>query len=58
MKIKKKIGGGGGVRRGWGEGEVGFGGQGGYDRRIEVFGKIHQKKIQGGGGSVWGSGWM
>ena len=30
------------------------GGQGGCDRRIEVFGKIH-KKIEGWG-SVWGGG--
>ena len=38
-----------------GEGGVGLGGgQGGCDRRIEVFGIIHKKKIQGGGGSVWG----
>ena len=38
----------------------GGGGQGGCDQRIEVFGKIHKKKIQGGGvgrGQVWGSGW-
>ena len=46
---------------GSGEGGVGLGGggQGGCDRRIEVFGKIHQKKIQGGsrfGGSGWGGG--
>ena len=35
---------------------VGLGGQGGYERRIEVFEKIH-KKI-GGGGRGWGcSGW-
>ena len=41
---------GGGVRgEGGGRGRVG-GGQGGCDRRIEVFGKIHKKKIQGGGG--------
>ena len=33
--------------------DVGLGGgQGGCDRRIESFGKIHKKKIQGG--SVWG----
>ena len=38
----------------------GLGGQGGCDRRIEVFGKIHKKKIQGGGGVGLreGSGWM
>ena len=29
-------------------------GQGGCERRIEVFGKIHKKKSGGGGGSVWG----
>ena len=27
----------------------GLGGQGGCDRRIEVFGKIHTQKIGGGG---------
>ena len=38
------MGGGRGRKRsGWG------GGQGGCDRRIEVFGKIHQKKFRGGG---------
>ena len=39
-----------------GEGGVGLGGggQGGCDRRIEVFGKIHTKKIQGGGSRVGG----
>ena len=41
-------------------GGVGLGGQGGCERRIEVFVKI-QKKIfffffGGGGGSVWGGG--
>ena len=46
---------------GWGrEGEgSGLGGQGGCDRRIEVFVKIQKKKISGGGGgggSVGGSG--
>ena len=50
MKIQKKnfffLGGGGGVR-------VGFGGQSGCERRIEVFVKI-QKKIWGGGGGRWG----
>ena len=40
----------------------GWGGQGGCERRIEVFGKIHKKKSGGGGESVaeevrWGSGW-
>ena len=63
MKIKKKILGGGGrgvSGRGW----VG-GGQGGCERRIEVFVKIPKKKfffLGGGGGSVGGSGegsgWM
>ena len=38
MKIKKRNWGGG-----RGEGGVGLGGQGGCDRRIEVFGKIHKK---------------
>ena len=33
-------------------GGVGLGCQGGCDRRIEVFRKIHKKKISGG--SVWG----
>ena len=47
MKIQKKNG--GGVRAG-----VGLGGQGGCERRIEVFVKI-QKKIGGGRGE--GSGW-
>ena len=52
MKIKKKWGVGG---EGRGEGS-GWGGQGGCDRRIEVFGKLHKKKIGGGGGGVlvWG----
>ena len=48
----------GGVRGGGlgGREGSGFGGQGGCDLRIEVFGKIHKKKIMGG--SVWGgSGW-
>ena len=48
MKIQKKKKWGG-----RGEGGVGLGGQGGCDRRIEVFGKIHKKK-SGDGGSVWG----
>ena len=43
-------------------GRGGGGGQGGCDRRIEVFGKIHKKKIGGGGGLgvglVWGVRWM
>ena len=44
---------------GWGrEGEgSGLGGQGGCERRIEVFVKIQKKKfLGGGGGSVGGSG--
>ena len=49
----------------WGVPGVGFGGQGGCERRIDVFVKI-QKKLGGGGGrgvggegSGWGvSGWM
>ena len=45
-KFKKKMGGGWG--KGGGEGSVG--GQGGCDRRIEVFGKIHKKN--GGGEGV------
>ena len=36
-----------------GGGGSGWGGQGGCDRRIEVFGKIHKKKS---GGSVLGGG--
>ena len=54
MKIQKK-------NLGWGrEGEgSGLGGQGGCERRIEVFVKIQKKKISGGGrwggsGSGWG----
>ena len=35
----------------------GVGGQGGCERRIEVFVKIMKKK-SGGGGRVGGSGWM
>ena len=42
-KFKKKILG-GGVRGG-----VGLGGQGGCERRIEVFVKIQKKKLGGGG---------
>ena len=50
MKIKKNWNGGRGEGSGWG-------GQGGYDRRIEVFGKIHKKKyFFGGGGSGEGVG--
>ena len=44
MKIKKKMGGGRG--EGWGD-------QGGCERRIEVFGKIHKKNFGEGG---WGVG--
>ena len=66
MKIQKK-------KMGWGrEGEgSGLGGQGGCERRIEVFVKIQKKKkfwgggggVGGGGGGggrgqVWGSEWM
>ena len=57
VKIKKKMGGG-----------SGWGGQGGCDRRIKVFGKIQKKKNfffgggdRGGGrvgGGVGWSGWM
>ena len=38
----------------------GWGGQGGCERRIEVFVKIRKKKNWGGGGGVGfgGSGWM
>ena len=41
---------------GWGrEGEgSGLGGQGGCERRIEVFVKIQKKKFSGGGGGRWG----
>ena len=49
MKIQKQNWGGGGVRSG-------LGGQGGCERRIEVFVKI-QKKWGGGGGQVGGTGW-
>ena len=53
-KIKFKtifflVGGGGG---GGGRVGEGGGGQGGCKQRIEVLGKIHKKKI-GGGGSGW-----
>ena len=52
--IKKKIGGGG---SGWGSGggSVWWGGQGGCERRIEVFVKI-QKKNWGGGEGERGEG--
>ena len=55
MKIQKK-------NWGSGRGGVGLGGQGGCERRIEVFWKIHQTKSGGGSGGgfglVGGSGWM
>ena len=63
-KFTKKLNGGG--VGGWsGEGSD-LGGQGGCNRRIEVFGKVHKKLGGGGsggigsGGSGWwgGSGWM
>ena len=38
------------------KGGSGLGGQGGCERRIEVFGKIHQKQFQGGGGVGSGGG--
>ena len=51
---------GGGVRGGGGR--VGVGGQGGCERRIEVFVKIQKKNWGGPGGGVGlvggGSGWM
>ena len=63
MKIKKNIffWDGGGRGGGGGGGGVGLGGQGGCERRIEVFVKIQKKKIggggcRGGGGSVGGRG--
>ena len=63
MKIQNKCGG------GWGVGGVrglGLGGQGGCERRIEVFVKIQKKKCGGVGGGRGrvrvggggGSGWM
>ena len=55
---QKKIGGGReGSGGGGGGGRVG-GGQVGCERRIEVFVKIHKKKLGGGGRVGWGSGWM
>ena len=47
--LKKKNFVGGGVGLGGGI-QVGWGGQGGCERRIEVFVKIQKKKILGGGG--------
>ena len=41
----------------WGVG-VGWGGQSGCERRIEVFVKIQNWGGVGGGGSGEGSGWM
>ena len=54
-----------GCRGGW-VGGVGLGGQGGFERRIEVFGKIHTKTFGGGSGGggvgpgvgLGGSEWM
>ena len=46
------MGGGGGSGGG-----VGLGGQGGCERRIEVFVKIQKKNLEGGGGRWEGSGW-
>ena len=56
MKIHKK-------KNWWGEDRGGVGGrelggdQGGCERRIEFFVKIHKKKIGGGSGRGGGSGW-
>ena len=59
MKIQQKIRGGG---SGEGGGVVGLGGQGGCERRIEVFVKIQKKNWGGGrgggGGGGWGVRWM
>ena len=59
MKIQKKIGGGVGGRRrgggGWGGG-VGLGGQGGCERRTEVFVKIRGGVGLGGDGVGLGGG--
>ena len=41
---------------GWGSGGSGWGGQGGCERRIEVFVKIQKKKLGGVGGR--GEGWV
>ena len=57
MKIQKKniFFFGGGVGSGGGVGGVGFGGQGGCERRSKVFVKIQKKKnLRGGGWSGWG----
>ena len=56
MKIQKKnLGGGGGGSGGQWEGSGWGGGQGGCERRIEVFVKIQKKNFFWVGGSV--SGW-
>ena len=60
MKIqKKKIwgGGSGGGRGVSGRGPVGGGGQGGCERRIEVFVKIKKKNFFGGSGGRVGGQW-
>ena len=57
MKIPKKMGGGGSgkgkiQKKNWGgggSGRIGFGGQGGCERRIEVFVKIQTKNVFLGG---------
>ena len=49
MKIQKK-------KLGWGREGSGLGGQGGCERRIEVFVKIQKKKFWGGGGVGGGVG--
>ena len=46
--------GGGGVGGSVGGVGLGGGGQGGCERRIEVFVKIQKKKLGGGGGVRWG----
>ena len=54
MKIQIKLG---GLGRGFGLGiglGVGLGGQGGCERRIEVFVNIQKKSFRGSGGSGWG----
>ena len=57
MKIQKKLGGGGPVGVGARGRLGGGGGQGGCERRIEVFVKIQKKKLGGSGGSGEGSAW-
>ena len=62
MKIQKKYyyffwgGGRVGGRGGGGRGNVGFGGQGGCERRGKVFVKIQKKNFEGGGRVVVGGG--